>query len=78
MHVIPGGLTSVLQPFDNCQKILFKRPYLQILDEVDGIWLGNVKQSGNIKKLDLPLVYELVKVNWASVQRNEGVVAFTM
>uniref|UniRef100_A0A8C4RZL7 HTH CENPB-type domain-containing protein n=1 Tax=Erpetoichthys calabaricus TaxID=27687 RepID=A0A8C4RZL7_ERPCA len=67
LAVIPGGLTSMLQPLDVCLNKPFK-------DRVRSMWQqwmcsGEVKltKGGNLKKPDIDLVAKWVKEAWDSI-----------
>ena len=67
LAVIPGGLTSVLQPLDVCLNKPFKDRVRKMWSE----WMisGDVKltKGGNMMKPDLDLVAKWVKDAWDSI-----------
>lgn len=67
LSMIPGGLTSMLQPLDVCLNKPFKDRLRQIWTE----WMtsGSVKttKGGNLQKPDITLVCQWVKDAWDSI-----------
>ena len=67
LAVIPGGLTSVLQPLD----VSLNKPFKDKLRTMWSDWMisgtGESTKSGNLKKPGIDLVAQWVKVAWDTI-----------
>src|SRR6218665_3059281 len=67
MAVIPGGLTSVLQPQDVCLNKSCKVRLLKIWVEWMSSGMATLTKGGNLMKPDIAIVVTWVKEAWASI-----------
>lgn len=74
--VIPGGLTSVLQPLDVC----LNRPFKQYLRELWNEWMVKGKKSytnsGNMRAPELDVFCQFIIDAWAKVKTESVIKAF--
>src|SRR6218665_145250 len=67
MAVIPGGLTSVLQPLDVCLNKPFKDRLRKMWVEWMSSGTATLTKGGNLMKPDIAIVVTWVKEAWASI-----------
>ncbi|XP_066471475.1 uncharacterized protein [Tiliqua scincoides] len=67
LAVIPGGLTSVLQPLDVCLKKPFKDQMYTMWQHWAGSGQEKLTKGGNLTKPDICLIAKWVKDAWDSV-----------
>src|SRR6218665_2927913 len=67
MAVIPGGLTSVLQPQDVCLNKFFKDRLLKMWVEWMSSGTETLTKGGNLMKPDIAIVVTCLKKAWASI-----------
>lgn len=67
LAVIPGGLTSMLQPLDVCLKKLFKDHLHTMWQQWIGSGQEKLTKGGNPTKPDISLVVKWVKDAWDSI-----------
>ena len=67
LAVIPGGLTSVLQPLDICLNKPFKEKMRQKWNEWITSGAGKTTNAGNLSKPDLNVVVSWVREAWDEI-----------
>ncbi|XP_062829050.1 pogo transposable element with KRAB domain isoform X2 [Anolis carolinensis] len=67
LAVVPGGLTSVLQPLDVCLNKAFKDRLRKMWHEWMSSGQGRLKKVGNVMKPDIKLIANWVRDAWEEI-----------